>query len=85
MIEVVGWFGSVLFAFCALPQALLSIRQKHSNGVSSLLLIMWGTGEILSVTYVLMKHGIDMPLLFNYLMNIVFVSIVTYYKFLPRK
>jgi uncharacterized protein with PQ loop repeat len=85
MIETIGWLGSILFAFCAAPQCIMSIRQGHSNGVSSLLLIMWGTGEILSIAYVLLKHGIDLPLLFNYLMNIIFVSVIMFYKFLPRK
>ena len=74
IVEIIGWAGSFLFSFCGLPQAYLSYKQGNSNGVASLLLIMWGTGEVLSLAYVLMKHGLDLPLTFNYLMNLLFIT-----------
>ena len=84
MIEAIGWVGGILFAFCGLPQAYLSYKQGHSNGVANLLLIMWGLGEVLSLIYVLLKHGLDLPLTFNYLMNLFFIVVISYYKFFPR-
>lgn len=85
MVELIGWTGGILFAFCALPQAVMSYRQGHSNGVANLLLLMWGSGEILSMGYVLLKHGFDLPLLFNYVMNLLFIAVISYYKFFPRE
>lgn len=84
MIELTGWLASILFSLCGAPQAWLSYKQGHSNGVSSLLLAMWGSGEALMIIYVLGKHGLDLPLLVNYLTNLIFVIIISKYKWFPR-
>jgi len=85
MLEYIGWIGGLLFAFCGLPQALKSFKDGHSNGISTLFLIMWLVGEILMQIYVILKHGFDMPLLVNYWVNTIFATIITYYKFKPRR
>lgn len=43
---------------------------------------MWGAGEVLTLVYVFPK--MELPLMFNYAANIVFISIITYYKVRPR-
>lgn len=70
-------------AFCALPQAVQSFRSGSSLGVTWGLLLMWGAGEVLTLIYVIPK--MELPLLFNYAANIVFISVITYYKVWPRK
>jgi uncharacterized protein with PQ loop repeat len=82
LVEISGWVGSVLLAFCGLPQALESWRTGSSSGVTWGLLLMWGVGEVLTLVYVLPK--MEIPLLFNYAANIVFLLVITYFKVWPR-
>lgn len=76
--EALGWIGSLMLAFCALPQAVESWKTKSSNGVTWGLLIMWAIGEVFTFIYVWPKS--DMPLLVNYSANIAFLSVIIYYK-----
>lgn len=85
MIETIGWVGNILFSFCGLPQAYKSYKDGHSRGISSLLLWMWGIGEVLTLVYVFLKHGLDLPLTTNYFMNIIFILIISKYKIFPRR
>jgi uncharacterized protein with PQ loop repeat len=81
--ETIGWIGSILLAFCGLPQAWESYKTKSSAGLNWAFLGMWGMGEIFTVIYILPKW--HWPLLFNYTANIVFLSIIIYYKLRPGK
>ena len=81
--EYIGWIGSILLAFCGLPQAIESYKTKSSAGLTWSFLIMWGVGEILTVVYIIPKW--HWPLIFNYTANIVFISIIVYYKIKPGK
>ena len=86
MIEVVGWLGGSLLAFCALPQVLLCIKTKSAQGVSRGFIGMWGLGEILTLIYVLYtRDWIDWPLVFNYLINLTFIGIISWYMIKERK
>lgn len=42
-------------------------------------LILWLLGEVFSMAYVLAKHGVDLPLLANYLVNLIFIIIIINY------
>ena len=77
-LELIGWIGSIAFAICGAPQAYRSYKDKHSDGVSWGLLNLWMVGELCTLAYVIPKG--HWPLIFNYLGNIVFVSIILYYK-----
>ena len=81
--ELSGWIGSICFAFSALPQAIKCMREGHAFGVSWGMIILWTIGEWGSLIYVLPMMAI--PLICNYVGNIVFCGIVTYYKLRPRK
>jgi uncharacterized protein with PQ loop repeat len=81
--EYFGWIGSFFLAFCGLPQAIESFKTKSSEGITWGLLIMWTLGEIFTLIYIFSKK--DLPLLLNYLMNIVFLSTIVYYKIWPGK
>lgn len=81
--DTLGWIGGIMLAICALPQAYMAWKQGHSNGVSALLLILWGGGEIFTFIYVLPKS--DLPLLLNYSTNLVSLFIISWFKLFPRK
>lgn len=81
--EIIGWIGSVLLAFCGLPQAIESYKTKSSAGLTWGFLLMWFVGEIFTVIYIIPKW--HWPLLFNYTANIIFLSIILYYKIKPGK
>lgn len=81
--EMIGWIGSILLAFCGLPQAIESYKTKNSDGLTWGFLIMWGLGEIFTIIYIIPKW--HWPLIFNYTANIIFISIIVYYKIKPRR
>ena len=81
--ETIGWIGSILLAFCGLPQAIESYKTKCSDGLTWGFLFMWLSGEILTFLYVLPK--LDLPLIFNYSANIIFLIIILYFKIFPKK
>ncbi len=78
MIDVIGWLGAAMLAICGIPQAYLSIKQKHSDGVSWGFLSLWGFGEVFQIIYVFNK--LEYPIIVNCALNIVLISIITYYK-----
>ncbi len=82
-LEYLGWIASLLFAFCGAPQAWMSFKQKHSDGITWLLLIMWMSGELLMIIYV-MANYMDVPLMVNFILNIFFVGVMIWYK-IPRE
>lgn len=83
MLELIGWIGSIAFAICALPQAYQSYKDGHSNGVTWGLIVLWWIGEWCSLIYVIPM--MKWPLIANYVGNIVFVGIITYYKIWKRR
>jgi uncharacterized protein with PQ loop repeat len=80
MIELVGWISTITFSLCAVPQAYQSYKQKHSNGLSVLTLLLWFTGESCAIIYVSLTTG-DVILLTNYVFNLSFLLIIMYYKY----
>jgi uncharacterized protein with PQ loop repeat len=81
--ETLGWIGSILLAFCGLPQAIESWQTKNSDGLTWGLLSMWFAGEVFTFIYILPK--MDLPLIFNYAANLIFLSVIIYYKLFPRR
>lgn len=81
--EYIGWIGSILLAFCGLPQAIESYKTKNSDGLTWGFLIMWGVGELFTIVYIIPKW--HWPLIFNYTANIIFISIIVYYKLKPKR
>ncbi len=73
-----GWLSAFCFSVCGLPQAIKSVKEKHSNGVSWGFLILWLLGELFATIYILPRK--DLPLLVNYFINAIFISIILYYK-----
>ncbi len=80
--EIFGWISSILFAFCGLPQAIKSVKTGRSDGLTWGFILMWLGGEIFAILYILPKS--DLPLLFNYSINMIFLLIICAYKILPK-
>jgi uncharacterized protein with PQ loop repeat len=83
MIETIGYIASILFAVCGFPLAWRAYKTKTSDEPWSFLLT-WLAGEILMQVYVLVKHGLDLPLLAQYWANTVFLVVILYYKIRSR-
>ena len=81
--ETIGWIGSILLAFCGLPQAIESYKTKNSDGLTWGFLLMWGVGELFTIFYIIPKW--HWPLIFNYTANIIFIGIILYYKIKPKR
>jgi uncharacterized protein with PQ loop repeat len=84
IIESIGWLGAIFFAICGIPQAYQSWKQGSSRELSGLFLFTWTMGELLMTLYVVLKHGFDGPLLFNYIGNLLALVVIIYYKVYPR-
>jgi uncharacterized protein with PQ loop repeat len=80
--EYIGWAGSILLAICALPSAIEAIINKKTN-IPYSLLIPWTLGEILTLIYVVYLN--DVALIFNYGLNLVFISVILKYKIRPEE
>lgn len=83
MMDYIGWIGGILLAFCGLPQAWESYKTKSAAGLTWGFLGLWGIGEIFTIIYIIPKW--HWPLIFNYTANIIFISIIVYYKIRPGK
>lgn len=77
-IETIGWIGSTLLAICGVPEA-IKVYLKKQCDIGWTMLITWYLGEILAAIYTAFKLGLD-PLLFNYSVNIVAITVMLYYK-----
>ena len=77
MFEIVGWAGGALLAICALPELVLTISRRRST-MPWALLVPWFAGEVLSLTYAISQA--HYPLIVNYTVNIIALSIITYFR-----
>ena len=82
--EIIGWIGGICLSLCAFPQAIKVHKEKHADGTSHLMLLLWMIGEIFTLIYVLFAK-FSLPLILNYSLNIVFVSVIVYYKYFYGK
>lgn len=80
--ELVGWLGGLTLASCAIPQALECVWKGSAAGLSVAFLVLWSVGEVLTFAYVLPKA--DGPLIANYAVNIVALSVIWRYRLWPR-
>jgi len=73
-----GWIGSVLLALCAVPEVIKTISLGDCQ-IGWGMLLMWYFGEIFILIPVV--RDIKSPfLIFNYVANIILISIMIYYK-----
>ena len=74
MFDLIGWVGSLLLAFCGLPQAIQSVKSGDSNGINSGFIWAWFIGELMTLIYIIPEF--KWPLIFNYTANIIFILII---------
>jgi uncharacterized protein with PQ loop repeat len=83
--EIIGWIGSILFAVCALPQAIHTFRTKKSDDLSAMFLWFWFWGEIFTLSYILYSDfatgTYHFPLYFNYIFNLFLLFYLIYAKY----
>lgn len=77
--KLIGWLGTQLLAWCAVPQVIETVQRGSLEGVNPLFLAMWGVGEILTLWYVYVTIGKDWPLLVNYGINLTCIGILLVY------
>lgn len=82
MWENLAWVGSILLALCAIPQAFMSYRNGHSDGISWGFVLLWFFGEVFTIGYVIKESAV--PLIVNYAANILFLLIIIRYKIWQR-
>lgn len=78
-----GWIGSLLFAICGAEEAWKAWKTKQCN-IGYFLLTTWWLGEILTLIAIINQAPMGY-LLFNYGLNLAFVSIMLYYKVKGKK
>ena len=81
---ILGWIGSLCFAFCGVPQLVKCLKQGNAYGVSGLFLLLWLLGEIFFTGATLLEFGVVWWLLFNYILNTICILIIGHYYFFPR-
>ena len=76
-IEVLGFLGSGLLGLCALPEVISSIITKKCS-LGWAFLLLWFFGELFLLIYTIIKNRTVplIPLIFNYLLNLLFLSIL---------
>lgn len=77
MNDLIGWVGGICLALCAVPEVIKTLK----NGQCSVgwgMLLLWGVGEVLVLVSI---FHLDIGfLIFNYLINIICIGILMYYK-----
>jgi uncharacterized protein with PQ loop repeat len=80
--EFIGWIGAICFSVCGVPQALMAYKNKHANGLSDSFLWLWWTGELATLIYTIPLEAL--PLIVNYLFNIMCINIIIFYKYFGK-
>ena len=82
LIELFGWVASVCLAICGVPLAWDCYKKKSSQHVDLAFVLLWGFGEVGLFVYTLCLEQrliALMPLLFNYLANLLAIGVILYY------
>ena len=66
-IEIVGWFYTLCFAICYIPQIVKSLSTKKVDDVSVSLFILSLLGYIAAIIYTLSAIGFNLILITNYI------------------
>ena len=77
---MIGWIGAACLALCALPQVVRCVINNGCKDISIIFLGLWFLGELCYCIATISEIGVVWWLLANYISNIVFVSIIIYYR-----
>jgi uncharacterized protein with PQ loop repeat len=84
MISIIGYIAMACLIGSAVPQAIKTIRDGHAEGLSVGYLVLMQAGFVLMLIYLFGTHPV-MPVVLNYVANIVVWLIPCYYRVYPRK
>lgn len=76
--ETIGWIGSLMLAFCGLPELCKSLKSGRC-ALSPAFLFMWGVGEILVLIPIISKD-LGLFLVFNYGVNLAIIGGLVWVK-----
>ena len=79
MSNILGWIGSICFAICGAEEAYKAYIFKRCD-IGWFMLITWQIGEILTLLAIISDAPLGY-LLFNYGLNIAFISVMIHYKY----
>jgi len=81
--DVIGWFYTLCFAICYIPQIYKSLKTKKVDDVSVTLFMLSLTGYIAAIVYTLGEIGLNIILLTNYLFGSLcsFIMIITFFYY----
>ena len=84
MINLIGWLGGIFLSICALPQVIKTYRTKKIQDLSWGFLLLWFSGEILTLVYIISGDWsvkiYHPPLYLNYGLNIALLFYLLYAK-----
>ena len=83
--ELFGWIGCMAFSVCAVPQAYRSWKDGNSDGLDSVFLALWLVGEVSFIAAVLLRFGLVLWLVGNYVANLVCLLVIIRYRIWPRR
>lgn len=84
MISIIGYIAMFCLMTASIPQAVKSVREGHSKGMAGGYIIFLLSGFGLMTTYLLLTKPI-IPVIVNYLSNILMMLVIGYYKLFPRR
>jgi uncharacterized protein with PQ loop repeat len=85
LVQLLGYLGLSLLMMSCIPQSIRTIKQGHADGMTVFYLVCLVVGFIVLIAYVCLLPKTPIPLLINYIINLISYSIITYYKFYPKQ
>lgn len=81
-IELVGYTGALINTVSTVPQIIKTYKTKNVDSLSALFLLSWFFGCLFLFIYLLLTT-VTIPLLINYICNVVFplVLIIMFFKY----
>ena len=81
--ELIGWFYTICFAICYIPQIYKSLKTKKVDDVSVTLFMLSLTGYIAAIVYTLGEIGLNIILITNYIFGSLcsLIMIITFFYY----
>ena len=81
--DLIGWFYTLCFAICYIPQIYKSLKTKKVDDVSVTLFMLSLTGYIAAIVYTLGEIGLNIILITNYIFGSLcsLIMIITFFYY----
>ncbi len=84
MHDFFGWFMTVTFIACGIPQAWQCYKQGHAKGLSLSFIGLWFLGELAGIAYSFNIKPFPLPLFVNYLFSTFITLVILKYILFPK-